>query len=77
MPNGFIDAKDNSGNLIPGNWKSLVNKDQSALKPIRRTGSNNYRNNAKLVTETFKEYFNSKSDSVPWQLKHVTSCGKK
>eukprot|EP00112_Aurelia_sp_Birch-Aquarium-sp1_P015468 Seg3426.4 transcript_id=Seg3426.4/GoldUCD/mRNA.D3Y31 product="Protein ANTAGONIST OF LIKE HETEROCHROMATIN PROTEIN 1" protein_id=Seg3426.4/GoldUCD/D3Y31 len=77
VPHGFIDAEDNSGNVIPGNWRSLVDKDQSALKPIPRTGSNNYKNNAKLVRETFKDYFNIKSGSVPRQLRHVTSCGKK
>ena len=76
VPNGFIDAEDNSGNIIPGNWRSIVDRDQSALQPIRRTGSNNCRTEAKLVRETFKDYFNSTRGSVPWQLKHVTSLGK-
>eukprot|EP00794_Sanderia_malayensis_P000867 gene867-161_t len=77
VPNGFIDAEDNSGTVIPGNWRSIVDNDQSALQPIPRTGSNNYKANAKLVRETYKDYFNSKSGSVPWQLKHINSCGKK
>lgn len=68
VPNDFIYSENNSGNLIPGNWRSLVDKDQSALKPIHITGSNNYKNNAKLVRETFKDYFNSKSGSVQWQI---------
>eukprot|EP00794_Sanderia_malayensis_P002307 gene2307-2657_t len=77
VPNGFIVAEDNSGTVIPGNWRSIVDNDQSALQPIPRTGSNYYKANAKLVRETYKHYFNSKSGSVPWQLKHINSCGKK
>ncbi|XP_065068543.1 putative nuclease HARBI1 [Rhopilema esculentum] len=76
-PKGFVDAEDNSGNLIPGTWRSLVEKDQSALKPVKRAGSNNYTINAKLIRETFKNYFISEPGSVSWQLQNVTSCGKK
>ena len=76
VPSGFIDAEDSTGNVIPGGWRSVVADDQSAMQNIQRAGSNNYSKDAKAIRESFKDFFNSSGGSVPWQYKHVRSCGE-
>ena len=76
VPTSFVDSVDASGNIVEGSWRSTVSTKQSSLQPIRTAGSNNCNNNAKAIRDTFKEYFNSESGSVPWQVKRVTSYGE-
>ena len=74
-PTGFVDAGDASGNMKPGDWKSIVQGEQGAFKPTCPGRSfNRPANNAKKVREVFKTYFNSKNASLPWQKSHVNSC---
>ena len=77
VPAGFVDTEDDSGTIVPGSWRSEVADDVSALQTVNRVGSNNYRKDAKETRNQFKLYFNSPSGSLPWQAKHVQSCGEK
>ena len=63
------------GDIIPGDWRS-VPETENGLANMSRLGSNHYNFDAGRVREDFKGYFNSKTGDVPWQLKHVRSCGK-
>ena len=76
VPQGFIDSEDSSGNLISGEWRSIVGHEDSGLQQLRRMGSNNYSFTAKSVRENFMAYFNSEEESLPWQLSHVRRCGR-
>lgn len=73
---GFIDSEDSSGNLISGEWRSMIAQDESALQPLGRVGGNHYSYTAKHVRENFLAFFNSQEGSLPWQLSHVRSCGR-
>eukprot|EP00795_Rhopilema_esculentum_P015921 gene15921-7255_t len=75
VPAGFVDAEDETGEIIPSSWRCKTSDETSALKNIGRAGSNNYKADAKAMRENFMTYFNSVSGSVSWQVKHVTSTG--
>ena len=60
-PNGFVDS-----NQICGEWRRETQTDSGFL-PLSRLGTNNYTRDAKKIRDTFSEYFNSTSGSVPWQ----------
>ena len=75
VPTGSVNSEDSSGSIVEGSWRSTVSREQSSFQPIRTAGSN-FNNNAKEIRDTFKEYFNSKSGSVPWQVKNVACYGE-
>ena len=77
IPKGFIDCEDSTGNITLGDWRTVVSNDTSAIRNAAKVGSNNYSMDAKDVREEYTRYFNSPVGSVPWQYKHVTSCGEK
>lgn len=46
---------------------------EGGLLPLKRAGSNNYSRSAKEIRDDFRDYFNSKEGSVPWQWETVLS----
>ena len=56
--NNFIDLEVRSKRKN-GEWRLVVEND-CGLVPIHRAGSNNYSKDAKIVRDSFCEYFNSK-----------------
>ena len=77
IPEGFVDSTDNTGNFVPGSWRKVAGNDSSAIQSLKRTSSNNYKKDAKLIRGQFEMYFCSLPGSVPWQNEHVRSCGEK
>jgi len=75
VPDGFVDSEGNTGSFIPGDWRKLASDSEGALCNVSRSGTNNYTQQAKQLREQFEQYFNSENGSVPWQYKHVRSCG--
>ena len=71
IPTGFIDRKDSTGNIMPGDWRNGV------LRGLNRTGGNRYTFDAGDSRHAFKNYFNSADGEAecPWQLDHVRSLG--
>lgn len=69
-PSNFVDHEGNLG-INPGEWRN--ESISNALKDISSVSSNNYSRLAKEVRDNFKDYFNSKEGSVPWQMAMVTS----
>ena len=67
-PSNLIDQESSSG-LIPGEWRQEVTE---GMLPLRRTSSNNYSNDARIVRNDFKNYFLSPEGSVSWQVEAVT-----
>ena len=67
------DHEDTQGNVIPGTWRN--GSDNSAVPTTwldyRPVCSNNYSNEARLIREEFKEYFNLEG-AVYWQWRQ---CG--
>lgn len=75
-PAGFVDCKDSSGNIIPGDWRSDVSSDEGGLRHLNQIGGNRYTFEAGRAGDGFKSYFNIPEGEVPWQLQHVLSCGR-
>lgn len=55
-----------------GQWRNEIEGD-TGLIPIRRTGSNNYSRDAKILRDQFRDYFCSSAGEVPWQWNIVQS----
>ena len=72
---GSVDTEDNSGNIVPGHWRAIVEDDDGGMAHLRQR-VNRYGRDAKETRIKFEEYFNSEEGSVPWQLKYVRSCGE-
>ncbi len=65
-PAGFTDTEGPGGKQLEGEWRSVIQRDQGLI-PLRRAGSNNYSQDAKLVRKDFSNYFLSSVGQVPWQ----------
>lgn len=49
-----------------GDWRKEIG-DMHGLRPIQQLGSNNYKKDAKLIREHFRDFFCSMEGEVPWQ----------
>eukprot|EP00795_Rhopilema_esculentum_P010006 gene10006-18632_t len=67
IPTGFVDRESNSEDIIPGDWKNIVDSDGS----FNRIGSNRYGFEASRARDEFLNYFNSTEGAVSWQIQHV------
>ena len=76
VPAGFVDKDDDSGDIIPGDWRNIVNNDEGGLIGFNQIGSNRYGFEANRAREDFLKYFNSAEGSVSCQLQHVRNCGR-
>ena len=63
-PNNFVDQE------VRSKRKKL--RMRISLLPIHKVDSNNYSKDAKIVRDSFFEYFNSNGGQVPWQHKMVS-----
>ena len=69
-PSGFVDSEDSSGQIKPGEWRSIVATGE-ALVQLRRTHDTRYPESAKTIRDALKDYLNNEQGVVAWQLKHV------
>ena len=69
MSNCATDMEDALGNVTPAPWRAEAHL--AAWEGINVCGSNNYSNDARLIREEFKNYFNYEG-AVPWQWQ---KCG--
>ena len=72
-PAGHVDIETANG-LRMGNWRQEVAGDQG-LQPINQVGSHNYSRDAKETRNAFRDFFNSHSGAVPWQLNAICDPG--
>eukprot|EP00794_Sanderia_malayensis_P002221 gene2221-2529_t len=77
-PAGFVDSEDGSGNVTFGDWRTIVQGEQGALKDTSiGLAFNSSSITAKFTHEIFKKNFNSTEGSLSWQKAYVNSTGKK
>ena len=83
IPSGFIDSKDGSGAIMPGDWRNADKAANGAFQPIatgRAFNNSSFTANevrtaftkyftftANEVRTLFTKYFNSPEGSLPWQ----------
>ena len=65
IPQGFVDSEDNTGDIQPGEWRSIVADGQSSLSSISRQGSNRYGFEPSNIRSKLQFYCNSLEGSVP------------
>ena len=71
-PTGFVDSQDSTGEIQPGEWRSIVNDlDNGALRSLPRRRGTRYPQSAVVVRDLLKMYVNSECGALPWQLSHV------
>lgn len=74
VPAGFVDSTNSSGEVVPGDWREVVEGDESGLQRLPHIGGNRYTFEANATRSAFENYFNSEG-AVEWQCEHVRSCG--
>ena len=74
IPSGFLDSEDSSGNIKPGEWRSIA-KDEGALQNLNPIRGSRYSRDAVSVRNTLVEHVNSEEGSVSWQIDYVRRTG--
>lgn len=75
-PTGFVDSQDNTGQIRPGEWRSIVHDlDHGTLRSLPRRRGSQYPDSAVDVRNLMNKYVNSVQCAVPWQLDHIRSRG--
>ena len=69
-PQGFVDSESANGEILPGHWRTL-NENRGLLSDLPNVRGSRYSDDAKDMRESLKEYVNSASGQLPWQLDHV------
>ena len=71
-PNGFVDSEDNSGNIVPGQWRSIL--DGNSLQNVRPIRNQKYTRTAIETREALANYL-ATDGSVSWQLDYIRRTG--
>ena len=75
-PSGFVDSMDRSGNIKPGEWRSMVSTtERGALDGLSRVRGSRYTLNAIQIRKALTDFLNSEQGAVSWQWAHVRSTG--
>eukprot|EP00794_Sanderia_malayensis_P012483 gene12483-13766_t len=69
--------EDSSGRIKPGEWRRIVESDNGCLQRIPKSRGSPYTVSATEMREALKNYVNSTTVSVPWQLNYNRSTGHK
>lgn len=73
LPTGFADSYSDSGEIVPGSWRTDHCAD--ALGRLVPQGGRNVATTAKVVRDRVCNLVNSVEGSISWQLDHVRDCG--
>ena len=71
-PNGFVGSEDNSGNIVPGQWRSIL--DGNSLQNVRPIRSQKLTRTAIETREALANYL-ATDGSVSWQLDYIRQTG--
>ena len=71
-PQGFVDSEDNSGNIISGQWRGLI--DGNCLQNVKPVHNSKYTNTALETREALANYLSTEG-SVPWQWDYIRRTG--
>ena len=68
----FMDSEDNSGNIVPGQWRSIL--DGNSLQNVRPIRNQKYTRTAIETREALANYL-ATDGSVSWQLDYIRRTG--
>ena len=67
-PPGFIDAEDEEGNLIAGNWRNVTNN-QDMCDSVGDGSERPSTRDARCIHDTFKDYFFQEgAEQFQWKM---------
>ena len=75
VPSGFVDCEKSDGEIVPGDWRGIIQNDEGGLVNARQLGGNRYGFEASTTRDSFMRYFISEEGKLDWQYQHVRSCG--
>lgn len=67
---GMIDEEANDASIIEGNWRKIVQLDNSALQPMASCSTHTYTKTSAEIRQQFMNYFNEEG-AIPWQFVHI------
>ena len=73
-PTGFIDSRSSSGDIRDGDWRKICSTD-NGFQEIKKIRDSRHSKSSNDMRNGLKEYFNSESGTVEWQVKYVRSTG--
>ena len=62
--------------LLPGQWRDEASY-RAGFIPLSNGSSNNYAQDARIVRDNFRDFFNSEEGSVPWKRAMVMSTSNR
>ena len=74
IPTGFVDSEDETGQIIPEDWRAVIQDDEGGLTNARRIEGNHYTFDAGKSREDSKYYLSSEKGQVAWQWQYVRNC---
>ena len=60
-----------SAEFWPGEWRRIVHDDAGCFMLCGRYQGSSHKNNATKIRDDLKDYVNSDTGSLPWQLNYV------
>ena len=73
-PAGFVDSEAGTGEIKPGDWRKLV-RGGHAMQNSSNLKGRRLKHTAVDIRNALKDYVNSDTGAVEWQVRHVTSVG--
>jgi len=74
IPTGLVDSEDETGQIIPEDWRAVIQDDEGGLTNARRIEGNHYTFDAGKSREDSKDYLSSEKGQVAWQWQYVRNC---
>ena len=76
LPTGFVDCEDTSGDIKPGEWRSIVQMDGcNGLMAIGARRHGRTSNIPMEMRDALKDYFISNEGKLDWQEEYISRCG--
>lgn len=74
-PSGFVDTEYSDGSIKEGDWREIVNLNNSAIKDLKKPRGGRQQDVGKQLQLVLKDYVNSQNGAVDWQLDYIRHTG--
>ena len=74
-PSGFVDTEYSDGSIKEGDWREIVNLNNSAIKDLKKPRGGRQQDGGKQLQLVLKDYVNSQNGAVDWQLDYIRRTG--
>ena len=72
---GFVDSRSSLGDIRDGDWRKNCSADNLDFQEIKQIRCSRHSKSSNDMSNGLKDYVNSESGTVEWQLKYVRSTG--